>query len=226
MSCLCIGGVCIPYTALLPVLLIGLQWIAAQFAKVGLLPEFVAKRLGLNSAGQKQKLEDKTDKCDDKACCTKKTTDRSESAATTATSDTSASYEGEGPPPFLPPRPPPFAPRNAEEAGVEHIDNLERWEEVFTSRKNSTLIVKFTAEWCKPCKKIQPAYVMLAGKYESKCKFITLDIDGDDCDVLSSKMSVAMMPTFICLKEGAEIGRLSGGNDFLKLGNWVTEMCS
>lgn len=46
MSCLCIGGVCIPYTAVLPLLLIGLQWVATQLAKVGLLPDWVAKKLG------------------------------------------------------------------------------------------------------------------------------------------------------------------------------------
>jgi len=54
MTCLCLGGVCIPYTALFPMLIIGLQWIASKFAKVGLLPEFIAKRLGLVNGGGKE----------------------------------------------------------------------------------------------------------------------------------------------------------------------------
>eukprot|EP00579_Thalassiosira_antarctica_P007344 CAMPEP_0201883300 /NCGR_PEP_ID=MMETSP0902-20130614/15341_1 /ASSEMBLY_ACC=CAM_ASM_000551 /TAXON_ID=420261 /ORGANISM="Thalassiosira antarctica, Strain CCMP982" /LENGTH=195 /DNA_ID=CAMNT_0048412055 /DNA_START=65 /DNA_END=649 /DNA_ORIENTATION=+ len=195
MTCLCIGGVCIPYSALLPVLLIGLQWIASQFAKVGLLPESISKRLGLNSAGKKQQVDNSCDV----GCCLGKSTSRSESVSTTTTTTTSDDDEGN-------------------EEGVEHIDNLERWEEVFTACKNSTLIVKFTAEWCKPCKAIQPAYVSLASK--NKGKFTTLDIDGDECDVLSSKLKVAIMPTFVCFNGGTEVGRMSGGNNEEKLSNW------
>mmetsp|Transcript_1221 Transcript_1221/g.2603 ORF Transcript_1221/g.2603 Transcript_1221/m.2603 type:complete len:205 (+) Transcript_1221:88-702(+) len=204
MSCLCIGGVCIPYSALIPVLLIGLQWIAAQFAKVGLLPEFIAKRLGLHANGKKQQSVDTS--CDE-GCCGTKSASRSESVDTTTTAATT-SDDGEG-----------------NDEVVEHIDNLERWNELFTACKNATLIVKFTADWCKPCKAIQPAYVSVASKYCNKCSFTTLDIDGDECDVLSSKLKVAMMPTFVCFKGGNEVGRMSGGNGE-KLSDWVTEMCS
>mmetsp|Transcript_16351 Transcript_16351/g.39131 ORF Transcript_16351/g.39131 Transcript_16351/m.39131 type:complete len:200 (+) Transcript_16351:71-670(+) len=199
MSCLCIGGVCIPYSALLPMLLIGLRWIAAQFARVGLLPDFVAKRLGV--AAQKTVVSEK--KCDT-GCCG--------SAAKVA-------RRGKG------------ARRGANAANeiveVEHIDNLERWQELFAACKNSTLFVKFTAEWCKPCKAIQPAYVSAASKYgNEKCTFVTLDIDGDDCDVLSSKLKIAMMPTFVCFEVGNEAGRMSGGNSGENLNDWVAEMCS
>lgn len=108
---------------------------------------------------------------------------------------------------------------------LEHIDTLARWESVFTSSKKSTLIVKFTAEWCKPCKQIQPCYSALSEKY-GKFKFVTLDVDGDDCDVLSSKMKVAMMPTFVCFRNGQEVGRMTGGNSEDQLKEWVGEMCS
>eukprot|EP00970_Alexandrium_tamarense_P014108 scaffold3862_cov201-Alexandrium_tamarense.AAC.2 len=128
MSCLCIGGVCIPYTAVLPLLLIGLQWVATQLAKVGLLPDWVAKKL---------------------------------------------------------------------------------------------------ADWCSPCKQIQPHYQLLSCKFSNKHHtFVTLDVDGDDCDSLSSKLKVAMMPTFICFRGGVEVGRMSGGNSEGKLTDWVEEMCS
>jgi len=235
MSCLCIGGVCIPYTALFPVLIIALQWIASQFAKVGLLPASVAKRLGLNPAGKKVENSENSKTCEDKGCCSggkgssgksssknsSSSTIRSESIATAMTAASSSSIGSEG-----------KSKEEEEEEKIEHIDHLERWEEVFAASKSpnnstsTTLIVKFTADWCKPCKAIQPAYIFLAEKFAKKCKFTTLDIDGDDCDVVSTKMKVAMMPTFVCFKEGVEVGRMSGGNDWDKLGDWVTEMCS
>ncbi len=108
---------------------------------------------------------------------------------------------------------------------LENIDTLSRWEEVFTATKKSVLIVKFTAEWCQPCKKIQHIYSDLSTQYK-KYKFVTLDVDGDECDVLSSNMKVAMMPTFVCFRNGLEVGRITGGNSEEKLKEWVGQMCN
>lgn len=217
MSCLCIGGVCIPYSALIPCLLIALQWIASQFAKVGLLPDFIAKRLGMHNNNNKKTAE--IDSCESKGCCaankkSNKNNNRSDSVITAATSTNVSDEDDVG----------------DVDVTVEHVESLDRWKEIFTNCKNqSTLFVKFTADWCAPCKAIQPAYVSAASKYCTKnntTTFITLDIDGEDCDVLSSKLKVAMMPTFICFRGGEEIGRMSGGNSGDKLMDWVSEMCS
>jgi len=207
MSCLCIGGVCIPYSALLPCLLIGLQWIASQFAKVGLLPDFVAKLLRMQN---KRPLEDS---CDTNGCCGS-SSKRSESVITTATSNTTASDEDDS---------------TDNEVKVEHVETLQRWEEIYTASKSSNstsiLFVKFTADWCKPCKAIQPVYISASSAHKD-CTFITFDIDGDDCDILTGKLKVAMMPTFVCFKDGIEVGRMSGGNSGDKLNCWVADMCS
>ena len=203
MSCLCLGGVCIPYTALLPMLLIGLQWIASQFAKVGLLPESIARRLGLAaaaSAGTKDRTKDRTKGGGEgRGCC-------GNGGGESAVDD-----------------------REGEEV-VEHVEDLARWETLFTaaSEKSTLLFVKFTADWCKPCKSIQPVYASLASMHRRRaggvCKFVTLDVDGDGCDVVSGKLKVAMLPTFVCFEGGKEVGRMSGGNDGGKLGDWVDEM--
>ena len=227
MSCLCIGGVCIPYSALFPLLLIGLQWIAAQFAKVGLLPSSLAKKLGLSVASTTEVETEKTNGYCHSGKCGAKSASRcdSVSVSTTATADTSDSTESDDE-------------KKVDKASivVEHIDSLERWNQVFSShQKQSTLVIKFTAEWCKPCKAIQPCYVSLASQYAvaansdsgyQKRSFFTLDIDGDDCDALSSKLRVVMMPTFVCFRNGVEIGRMSGGDNEEKLRQWVRELCS
>mmetsp|Transcript_13185 Transcript_13185/g.19753 ORF Transcript_13185/g.19753 Transcript_13185/m.19753 type:complete len:233 (+) Transcript_13185:158-856(+) len=230
MSCLCIGGVCIPYAGLIPLLLFALKWVAAQlWAKVGLLPDFVATRLGLQ---QQQQSEKETSSCAEGggSCCTSETkkprrrTARESSTASTAsttTTDVDDNNEDEK-----------KEDNNDGISGggggeVEHIDALTRWTEVFTqsrqSSSSSLLFVKFTAEWCKPCRVIQPAYTSLAAQYP-KYKFVTVDVDGDDCDALSSKLRVAMMPTFICFRSGGEVGRMSGGNNPEGLKSWVEKM--
>lgn len=234
MSCLCIGGVCIPYAGLIPLLLLALQWFATQLAKVGLLPNFLAKRLGLNDCSGATS-----------SCCggeNKKTaqqrrrrTARESSTASTANTtdiDDNNNDEDEKKDDNEI-----SSNNNIAAAGggeIEHIDTLTRWSDVFTkskqqqsknNNKSALLFVKFTAAWCKPCKVIQPTYIEMAAQYPQE-KFVTVDVDGDDCDVLSSKLRVAMMPTFICFRNGVEIGRVSGGNNPENLQSWVEKMTS
>ncbi|KAL7537144.1 hypothetical protein ACHAWF_005674, partial [Thalassiosira exigua] len=224
MSCLCIGGVCIPYSALLPALVLALRWIALQLARIGLLPAFVAKKLGLNSAGKAlEEGEAGEAKGSCGGCCgtengaggagerrvrrgKTKPAGRGDTVETTGT----ASDDGEG------------------GKEVEHVESLGRWEELFASHENSALFVKFTADWCHPCKAIHPTYVELASEYGrggNKRTFVTLDVDGEDCDSLMGKLRVAMMPTFVCFEGGKERGRTSGGNSEDRLREWVREMC-
>ncbi|KAL3772020.1 hypothetical protein ACHAWU_008042 [Discostella pseudostelligera] len=232
MSCLCIGGVCIPYTALLPMIIIGLQWLASQLAKIGLLPDFIAKRLGLLAAIT---TEQSKQGCDS-SCCVgserggsrsrrSKRSDTSDTAASSSssfasTSNTSNNGDDEN---------------NETVIDIEHVTDLTRYHEINSnciSDHNSILIVKFTAEWCKPCKLIQPTYLSLASKFgmgekEKRCTtFITLDIDGDECDTLCSQYKIIMMPTFLCLQNGKEVGRMTGGGEenAVKLSAWVNEM--
>lgn len=216
-----------------------LHYIATKLAHLGLLPTFVAKRLGVNpSTGKKIKGDDNdtngdccssSDDCcegDDKELKAMKQ-DRyaklrkkwlsSDSDARTASTTTTTSDEDDSSS-YI---------DNTDPTEVEHIDTRKHWQKIFISTRESTLFVKFTAEWCKPCKAIQPSYIAAASKFGCRgTKFVTLDIDGEDCDVISNALKVAMMPTFVCLKDGVEAGRMSGGNSGEKLNDWVTEMCS
>lgn len=42
---LCFGGVCVPYTAVVPLLVLALKWVATKMANMGLLPKAVADLL-------------------------------------------------------------------------------------------------------------------------------------------------------------------------------------
>jgi len=43
--------------------------------------------------------------------------------------------------------------------------SVEQWEDHHA--KYDTVICKFTASWCKPCKKIEPRFQLLAEEYHS-----------------------------------------------------------
>lgn len=78
-------------------------------------------------------------------------------------------------------------------------------------QEGDTVVVKFTASWCKPCKAIQPKYEELSGKYAVKAEFLTVDVD--DFENISSKYKVAMMPTFLVLQKDKVLGTLRGSGE-------------
>jgi thioredoxin 1 len=81
MSLCCIGGVCIPYSALVPFLVYGLQWFFGQLAAWGVLPDALHNRLqGYLQLPKKNKTPE--------ACCS-----RSTSMSTTDSSGTMESNE-------------------------------------------------------------------------------------------------------------------------------------
>jgi len=53
MTTICFGGVCIPYTAVLPLIALVLKWFAHQLAIIGFLPVSLAKKLGVQPSDVK-----------------------------------------------------------------------------------------------------------------------------------------------------------------------------
>jgi hypothetical protein len=51
----CIGGVCVPYTAVVPLVLLVFRWCLAKLAMLGLLPSTVVEMLNLKQFDEQQK---------------------------------------------------------------------------------------------------------------------------------------------------------------------------
>lgn len=68
MTCICLGGVCIPLSAVLPFVIFALQYIAKPLYDLGLLPEMIAKRIGL-SKSDKSVNQKEGNSCENKSCC-------------------------------------------------------------------------------------------------------------------------------------------------------------
>jgi len=76
--------------------------------------------------------------------------------------------------------------------------------------KNSKLPVflDFYATWCGPCKLIAPKIEELAAQFKGKVKFGRVDVDQQR--KLTEEAKVEAMPTFILIKNGAEVKRFVG----------------
>ena len=171
MALCCIGGVCVPYSAILPLLALCLKWVVTKLVQMGVIPsQWVPKSLVGATTSQ-------STCCDTASCCTTETKGQQ---------DTEASSHGAA-------------------VDMPHITSPEEWQELCKNTNNAatTLIVaKMTATWCRPCQQVQPHFARLAAQYQQPsagCSFCTVDVDG--CDDLASQFNVAMMPTFLVLRQ-------------------------
>lgn len=77
--------------------------------------------------------------------------------------------------------------------------------------QNGKLVLDFTAKWCGPCQKISPDYEKLSNLDEFK-EIIFYKVDVDDSDELCTTFKIECMPTFLLIKDGLEVDRLTGAN--------------
>ena len=68
-------------------------------------------------------------------------------------------------------------------------------------------IFYFTADWCNPCKKTKPIVEEL-NREQTEANFQIIDVDIEI--ELAKSFQVKSVPTFILMKDGIEINRITG----------------
>mmetsp|Transcript_11653 Transcript_11653/g.16504 ORF Transcript_11653/g.16504 Transcript_11653/m.16504 type:complete len:219 (+) Transcript_11653:169-825(+) len=205
MSACCIGGVCIPYSALLPLLYLLLKYLTYPLIKLGILPPSIARRIGIQVPATKEEIQN--NQALNKTCC-KNTAESSCSASSTTNDDdktngniASANKNNNN------------DNNNTHQTAfgkVTSMQSVEEYRQFATQYPNH--IIKFTATWCKPCKEIQPYYESLASSNSStNVAFCTIDVD--ELDEIAAECQVAMMPTFVTFRNGVKVDSISGKNE-------------
>ncbi len=65
------------------------------------------------------------------------------------------------------------------------------------------VIVDFWAEWCTPCKMVEPVLHDIAGEYEGRIAVGRLNVD--EQAELASQYSIVSIPSLILFKNGEEV---------------------
>ena len=81
---------------------------------------------------------------------------------------------------------------------VLHIDGSKFQDEVVRSGK--PVLVDFYADWCGPCKIIEPIIAQLSKEYEGRVKFVKIDTDVDQA--LATQFGIMSIPTVMFFSKG------------------------
>jgi thioredoxin 1 len=77
------------------------------------------------------------------------------------------------------------------------------------------VLVDFTAEWCPPCRMIEPILDEIAGSHHDRLAIVRVDVDAEPD--LARRYDVLSMPTLVLLDEGAVVERLVGARPARKI---------
>jgi thioredoxin 1 len=86
----------------------------------------------------------------------------------------------------------------------------DEFESILGSGK--TCICDFSASWCGPCRLMAPILEDISEKYKKSYYFYQIDIDS--AEEIAKKYNVTAVPTIIIFRDGKELGRTSGYQEF------------
>ena len=104
--------------------------------------------------------------------------------------------------------------------GARVIETEDEFDALLADAGAKLVVVDFTASWCGPCQRIAPKYAELAEAYADDALLVKVDVDENA--ELAARMGVQVLPTFVVLRDGEEVAKMSGA-DAAKLEALVKE---
>ena len=91
----------------------------------------------------------------------------------------------------------------SEKVIISHFENRQQFFEIL-KQNPGLILVKFSADWCKPCKQIKPVVdaFFLSSPSNVLCAEIDIDTSFDLYAFLKSKKMVNGIPVILCYKKG------------------------
>jgi thioredoxin 1 len=81
------------------------------------------------------------------------------------------------------------------------------------------VLVDFSAEWCPPCKAMEPSIDALADELAASVKIVKLDVDQNPATTVN--YNVRSMPTLIVFKQGQPVDLKIGAQSKVQLIKWL-----
>jgi thioredoxin-like negative regulator of GroEL len=113
--------------------------------------------------------------------------------------------------------PPPSAPAARTSAAVVSIASEDQLRATLASHPGSTLL-DFNAEWCKPCKDLEPRLVDLATRHP---ELLIASIDVTANETLANAYKADQLPMLVIISGGKEVARQVGAPTLPELERWI-----
>ncbi len=104
--------------------------------------------------------------------------------------------------------------------GAPNIKQLTPTEYQSQISNDGVTLVDFSAEWCPPCKKMEPVIAQLQKDMGSRFHFVKIDA-GVQTDIMK-QLDIESIPVFIIYKSGKEIWRKEGITELSELKQQIT----
>ena len=98
------------------------------------------------------------------------------------------------------------------------VTNDQKFEEDI-STQTVPVVVDFGAEWCGPCKQLDPILEEIAAEHKDKLKVFKLNIDENP--MTPQKFGVRGIPTIMIFSDGKLIDQKVGSLPKSALENWI-----
>ncbi|NBU96829.1 MAG: thioredoxin [Spirochaetia bacterium] len=100
---------------------------------------------------------------------------------------------------------------------MEEIKQLPSSFEELLESHEKPILVDFWAEWCPPCKMMNPVINQIAKDWKEKVTVVK--INTDEKAEIASKYNISSIPTLILFKKGKEVKRSLGAMSLVNLKN-------
>jgi thioredoxin len=80
-------------------------------------------------------------------------------------------------------------------------------------------VIKFFADWCGPCKAMQPTWEKLQEELKDEVIFSSIDIDANS--QIRAEYGIRSIPTFVLIEDGEEVDRKNGSMTYTEMKEWL-----
>ena len=87
----------------------------------------------------------------------------------------------------------------------------ETFDDELSRTRETVILLDFTADWCAPCKAMEPILEGVAEEYAGRMR--VLRVDFDECPDVADRFQVMSLPTLILLKDGEPVQRVRGAQN-------------
>ena len=106
---------------------------------------------------------------------------------------------------------------------MEHRFNENNFEEEVI-KSDIPVMIDFYAEWCGPCRMMSPVVDQFSKEYDNRVKIGKVNVDEEM--TLAARFGVESIPSFVFIKDGKVIDRITGATPRAVLNNYLEKLAA